>query len=55
MCATGGSASVCIKNLIDKGVSIDKIVFINLISSENGLDRLLTDHPGLKIVTAVID
>jgi len=55
MLATGGSASVCIQKLLDLGVSIERIIFINLISSEEGLDRVLKDHPGLKVVTAVID
>lgn len=55
MLATGGSASVCIQKLRDMGVASERIVFINLVSAERGLDRLLEDHPGVKVITACLD
>ena len=55
MLATGGSASVCISKLREVGVASDKIVFINLVSVEKGLDKVLDDHPGVKVITACLD
>lgn len=52
MLATGGSAKLAIKVLKDKGVKEENIVFVNLISCEEGITNLLTAYPGIKIVTA---
>lgn len=41
MCSTGGSASMCIAKLREHGVSPDKITFINLVSVEEGLCRVI--------------
>lgn len=55
MLATGGSACKAIQVLEDAGVSQDNIVFVNLISSTQGLERLQTQYPRLRVVTAAID
>ncbi len=55
MLATGGSASMAIQKIVEKNVSPEKIVFINLISCDEGIQKLLTDYPSIKILTAVID
>ena len=40
MLATGGSACLAIKKLIEKGVNEENITFINLIAHENGIKRV---------------
>ena len=55
MCSTGGSASMCIAKLREHGVLPEKITFVNLISVEEGLKRVLEDHPGVRVITAAID
>lgn len=37
------------------GVSADRITFVNLVSSEKGLERLFQDHPGINVITACLD
>jgi len=55
MCASGGSASMCIDNLKKRGVSADRITFVNLISHDTGIEKVLNDHPGVKVLTAAVD
>lgn len=55
MLATGGSASKCIEEIRARGVDCDKIVFINLVCCPTGIARIQKDHPGVKIITAVVD
>jgi len=55
MLATGGSAKTAIAALLAKGVSLDNIVFVCLIACPEGIQALLKDYPGLKIITGVID
>lgn len=55
MCGTGGSASMCIQKLRESGVPTDRITFVNLVSVKSGLQRVINDHPGIKIITASID
>jgi len=55
MLATGGSCSLTIKNLCELGVKPQNITFINLVSCETGLTRLMADHPGIKVITAAVD
>jgi uracil phosphoribosyltransferase len=52
MLGTGGSAKLAIKILKEKGVKEENIVFVNLISCEEGITSLLNEYPGIKIVTA---
>ena len=55
MLATGGSASMAIKLVREKGVPAENITFINLVSCHRGLQRIQKDHPEVKIITAVVD
>lgn len=55
MLGTGGSVCCCINRLKDHGVEEDRIVFINLISCPEGLERVTREHPGVKIITGAID
>ena len=55
MLATGGSASMAITQIVKSGVSPDKITFINLVSCEEGIERIQKDHPQVKILTAAVD
>ena len=38
-----------------KGVKEEKIVFVNVIACPEGIERLTTDFPKVKIVTGMID
>jgi uracil phosphoribosyltransferase len=40
MLATGGSASMAITEIIASGVSPEKITFINLVSCDEGIERI---------------
>jgi len=56
MLATGGSAAVALKVLVDDyGVDPSKIIFANMICAPEGLKLLEKEFPGVKIVTACID
>jgi uracil phosphoribosyltransferase len=55
MCATGGSAAMCIDKLKQSGVDESKITFVNLISCPEGMDRLSAKFPELRIITAAVD
>ncbi len=55
MLATGNSSVDCTKNFTDKGILEQNIVFMSLISSPQGIEKLNTEFPKLKIVTASID
>ena len=55
MLATGGSASATIKLINESGVPNENITFINLVSCDRGIQRILKDHPGITIITAVVD
>jgi len=53
MLATGGTASACIDYLKKMGV-VD-IKFVCLISASAGIEKVLNDHPDIKLYTAAID
>lgn len=55
MLATGGTALAAIKVLLDNGVAEDRIVFINLLSSPEGVTTVCEQHPKLTIVTSSIE
>ena len=55
MLATGGSVILCIKKLLDAGVSEDRITFINLIACDAGLQNLHSHYPQVRVITAAID
>ncbi|KAH8086427.1 putative uracil phosphoribosyltransferase 1 [Filobasidium floriforme] len=55
MLATGGSAMQAIDVLLSHGVQEEKILFLNLISSPEGLKNVCEKYPKLKIITAWVD
>ncbi|PIN70053.1 uracil phosphoribosyltransferase [Candidatus Woesearchaeota archaeon CG11_big_fil_rev_8_21_14_0_20_43_8] len=55
MLATGGSACKAIEVLKDVGVAEEKIIFVNLIACPEGIKRLTSEHPEVKIITGFID
>ena len=55
MLATGGSALAAIRVLLEAGVPERNIIFINLLASPVGLERVTTAHPDLRIVTSSVE
>ena len=55
MLATGNSAVDAVKNFISKGVREENIVFVNLISSPEGIKKLSGSHPKVQIISATLD
>ena len=53
MLATGGSVSAILQMLKDKGAK--KIIFMCIVSSPQGIERISTEHPDVSIYTAAID
>ncbi|KAK0187114.1 armadillo/beta-catenin/plakoglobin [Armillaria mellea] len=55
MLATGGSAMKAVEVLIEHGVPEERIIFINLIASPEGLQTFCGKYPKLKVITGWID
>ncbi|KAK3378180.1 uracil phosphoribosyltransferase-domain-containing protein [Podospora didyma] len=55
MFATGGSAIMAVEVLKSRGVAEDRILFINLIASPEGIKNFATKFPKLRVVTAFVD
>ena len=55
MLATGGSVCKAIDVLKEKGVKEEKIIFINLISCPEGINKVSKEFPLVSIVTGFID
>jgi uracil phosphoribosyltransferase len=56
MLATGGSAKAAIDCLIHKyNVKKERIIFANMITCPEGLNRMAEWYPEIKIITAVVD
>lgn len=55
MLATGGSAIMAVEVLLSKGVPANRILFLNLISSPEGIETFCKSCPGVKIITGFID
>lgn len=55
MLATGGSVVTTIEHLIQAGVPEERILFVNLVSCWEGIARVFTAHPKVRIVTAEVD
>ncbi|KAF9258047.1 PRTase-like protein [Marasmius fiardii PR-910] len=55
MLATGGSAMKAIQVLKEHQVPEERIIFINLISSPEGLKTFCGTHPKVKVITGWID
>ena len=55
MCATGGSAAMCIQKLVDSGVKEENITFISLITCDRGISKVMDDFPKIRMLTAAVD
>ncbi|KAF8632416.1 hypothetical protein AX17_004857 [Amanita inopinata Kibby_2008] len=55
MLATGGSAMKAIEVLMEHNVPEERIIFINLIASPEGLKTFCAKYPKLKVITGWID
>ncbi|KAJ2900195.1 putative uracil phosphoribosyltransferase FUR1 [Zalerion maritima] len=55
MFATGGSACMAVEVLISRGVPAERILFLNLIASPQGVGKFAEKFPNVKVVTAFID
>ena len=55
MLATGNSACDAIKNFLDKQVKEKNIVFMSLIASPEGIKKVTSKFPKVKVVTASLD
>lgn len=55
MFATGGSAIMAVEVLKGRGVPEERILFLNLIASPEGVEKFAAKFPKTKVVTAFID
>ncbi|PKS05214.1 hypothetical protein jhhlp_008584 [Lomentospora prolificans] len=55
MFATGGSATMAVEVLIARGVPEERILFLNIIASPEGIDNFAKRFPKLRVVTAFVD
>lgn len=55
MLATGGSASTAIDLILATGAKEEQIVFPNIVSCPEGIQRLMKEHPRVTVVTGWID
>ncbi|QEU61249.1 Fur1 [Kluyveromyces lactis] len=55
MLATGGSAIMATEVLIQRGVLPERIFFLNLICSKEGIDNYHAKFPNVRIVTGAVD
>jgi uracil phosphoribosyltransferase len=54
-CLLGGSAIMAVDVLKSRGVPEDRILFLNLIASPQGISNFATKFPKLRVVTAFVD
>jgi len=55
MLATGGSIIYAIKKLQELGIDSKQIIVASVISAPEGIKKLLTAYPNLKIITGTLD
>jgi len=53
--ATGDTACRAIEILLEHGVAASNIIFVAFIASESGKNRVLSEHPEIRICCASID
>ena len=55
MLATGNSAKETVALFVKRGIAVENITFISIISAPEGLEVLTKEFPALKIVTGKVD
>ena len=53
--ATGVSAQAAVDLLLDRGVKEEKILFLSVIASTQGVHHLCTRYPRMKVITSEVD
>lgn len=53
--ATGGSAGMAVDVLVEKGVKPEKIIFLNVLASPEGIQLFQEKYPAVKIITGMVD
>lgn len=53
--ATGGSAAMAVDVLLEKGVPQNRILFLNVLASPEGIQVFKEKFPEIKIITGMID
>lgn len=51
----GGSAIMAVEVLKSKGVPEDRILFLNVLASPQGINAFATRFPNVRVVTAFVD
>lgn len=55
MLATGGSAIQAMQVLVDHGVKPERILFLNVLASPEGLDAVYKRFPNIKVISGWVD
>lgn len=55
MLATGHSALAALDLMTQKGVQVEQMTFVSVISAPEGLETVLDKYPNLRIITGAID
>ena len=55
MLATGGSVCEAIRLLKEKSIAEDHIIFLNVVSAPEGIEKVFSLYPQVKIVTCAVD
>ncbi|KAL1842504.1 hypothetical protein VTJ49DRAFT_5110 [Mycothermus thermophilus] len=55
MLATGGSAIMAVDVLKSRGVPEDRILFLNVLASPQGIQHFSTKFPNVRVITAFVD
>jgi uracil phosphoribosyltransferase len=53
--STGGSAIMAVDVLKSRGVPEERILFLNVLASPQGIQNFATKFPKLRLVTAFVD
>ncbi|ODV85414.1 hypothetical protein CANARDRAFT_28213 [[Candida] arabinofermentans NRRL YB-2248] len=53
--ATGGSASMAVDVLLETGVKEERIMFLNVLASPEGIKVFQDKYPKIKVITGMID
>jgi uracil phosphoribosyltransferase len=51
----GGSATMAVEVLMSRGVPEERILFLNLIASPEGIEPFAKKFPKLRVITAFVD
>lgn len=55
MLATGGTAVEVLRKLKTSGANMDKIIFVSVVCAPDGIEKIKTEFPNVKIITVSVD